>query len=322
MSLPQNCVFVNDIKLGKTAKKLLSYNLVSNCRTNVEICFASQVNLSIPRRWEVKPEVALPLVAKLWLITNQLAAEKTLYLDGNLFIRGNIEEIFQQQSQTCLQATEEKVFGYLDFFVVNYSAKEREKLAKKLNKKSESKYSKLADFINFKIDILPSEWSAFRYGEKPEAKVIDCLALNSRPWYSCFAPLGKEWSVKLFAAIENGYLDIQDIQDDISAGLVRPSLLKQIKLGIENPFALPETVIALDRDFIPPELAVSQAQIERLNSTTFNLPKKNLFRVYFSRYFFDEELPRLRKKGVPKITKKVTKNLARIKGKIKSVVKR
>ncbi|MBZ8178487.1 hypothetical protein [Oscillatoria salina] len=322
MSLPQNCVFVNDIGLGKTPKKLLNYHLISNCSGNLEICFASQLNLSIPHRWEVKPEVALPLAAKLWLITNQLAAEKTLYLDGNLFIYGNIEEIFQHESQTCLQATQEKVFAYLDFFVVNYTAKERQKLTKQLRQKSELNYSKLADFAKLKIEILPPEWSIFAYGENPEAKVIDCLALNSRPWYSCFAPFGKEWSMSLFSAIEKGYLDVEDIQQDVAAGLVRPSLLKQIELGIDNPFALPETAICLDLNFTPPELALSKEQIERLNSTTFKLPEKNWLRVYFSRYFIEQELPRLKKKMIPKIQKKFKKNFHRMKGKIKSVVKR
>ena len=284
-------ILIDDLKLGQSHRCVLKYALESNCQRKFELIFASSLNLDFPPSWQVKKEVALSLAAKLWIFQNSVPQGKTLYLDGNHILQGNISELFEQESLTCLQAGRRESLGKLQFFLVNHGAVDSEQLGQKLIKLAEQEYGKLANFDDLDLSLLPPEWSPVLFSENPAAKVIDSQSIADRPWYSCFAPSGIVWFAQLQAAIAEKYLSVNSIRQDVAAGLVRPSLLVQIERGINNSFQLPKQLIGLDAQFTPPELAVSAEQLKLIESTIFPPPKRILTRVIFSRYFLEIEVP-------------------------------
>jgi hypothetical protein len=151
-------------------------------------------------------------------------------------------------------------------------------------------YGPLADFQGFPFTPLPPEWLPTSFGENPAAKVINCLPLGERPWYSAFAPSGGLWCAQLQETLAAGYLSLDAIRQDVAEGLVRPSLLAQVEQGSE-PWQLPPSAIESDWEFVPPELVVSPERVAIVSSTIFPLPKRKWQRVLFSSYFIEVELP-------------------------------
>ena len=284
-------ILIDDLKLGQTHRCVLRYALGQNFQREFEVIFASSINLNFPSSWQVKTEVALSLAAKLWIFENPIPQGKTLYLDGNNILQGNISELFEQEGLSFLQAARREPLSKLQFFLVNHAARDSQQLTQRLIRLAEQEYGKLANVDDLDISLLPSGWSPLFFSGETVVKVIDCQSIGDRPWYSCFAPSGTVWFAQVKAAITEGYLSVDNICQDVATGLVRPSLIVQIDKGIDNPFQLPKQLIELDDKFTYPELAVSAKQLKSIESNIFPPPKRILTRVIFSRYFIEIEVP-------------------------------
>jgi hypothetical protein len=279
-SIPYRIV-IDDCRVGESHKSVLKYALEKYLTEESELIFASQSPIEVPKHWQVKSEVAFSLATKLWAIANPISSKKTLYLDGNQIIQGNCNELFQQNNQNCILASRHEPLNKLNFFLIDYNLAQKNQLTKRLLQLAQKGYTHLADFNDLDIGLY----------DRASASIIDCLALSDRPWYSVFAPYGSIWIAQLKEAIARGYLSIDTIEQDIERGLIRPSLLAQLKARIDNPFLLPKEIIALDNSFTPPELALSREQLQLIDSTIYPLPKRILTKVLFSRYFIETELP-------------------------------
>lgn len=90
--------------------------------------------------------------------------------------------------------------------------------------------------------------------------------LSQRPWYSAFSPTRLQWLKFVNKAIERDLLNFKVIQDDISEGLVRPSLVEDFNAlisGIDPPH-IPD--LNSDSLFVLPELRMSKSQYQILQS--------------------------------------------------------
>ena len=93
----------------------------------------------------------------------------------------------------------------------------------------------------------------------------DPIPLGQRPWVTSFAPRGPEWSRQLLGVFDEGLLTFEEIGRDIQEGLIRPSIIYQVKKRIEDPFRFPPAAFRMDDSFLPPELKVSDAQRKALS---------------------------------------------------------
>jgi hypothetical protein len=64
--------------------------------------------------------------------------------------------------------------------------------------------------------------------------------------------LGYLWVRDLIEAVASGVIPLDYVQDHVTRGWVRPSLLYQIEYRIEDSALLPPEAIALDDLFVPP----------------------------------------------------------------------
>lgn len=99
-------------------------------------------------------------------------------------------------------------------------------------------------------------WNSLERYEAGSTALLHYTDMDIQPWISRENPNGYLWVRDLLAAIEDGFLKKEYIEDHVQRGFVRPSLLWQIEHRVEDPLALPRSAIVLDKDFRPPYLAL------------------------------------------------------------------
>lgn len=285
-------ILVNDLGLGRTQKSLWRYVLKEHFPPqNLELHYLSQLNLDLPANWQVKPEIALSLAGKLWAFQQPASQGRLLYFEGNLLLQGDIRELLATEPLGWLQAPDNLPIARWSFFSLDCRAP-RGAVVRQLEQLAATNYGTLAEFRYRDSQPLPELWYPVRFGENPAANLIDCQAMGERPWYRAFAPSGKLWTAQLRSALEQGYLSLDDIREDVAHGLVRPSLLGQMEQGIDNPFELPAVTITADSTFVLPEFVVLPEQRRMIETTIFPFPGRALHRLLLSpEYLFKFELP-------------------------------
>lgn len=285
-------ILINDLGLGRTQKAVWRYTI--ECYfppENLQLHYLSKLNLDLPRNWQVKPEIALSLAGKLWAFQQPASQGRLLYFEGNLLLQGDIRELLAIEPLGWLQAPDNLPLARWGFFLLDYRAP-REAMVRQLAQLAAISYGKLAELRELDSQPLPEPWNPVLFGENPAANLIDCRLMGERPWYRAFAPSGKLWTAQLRSALEQGYLSLDDIGEDVAQGLVRPSLLWQMEQGIDNPCELPAVAIAADSTFVLPEFAVLPEQRRMIETTIFPFSGRALHRLLLSpEYLFKFELP-------------------------------
>jgi len=83
--------------------------------------------------------------------------------------------------------------------------------------------------------------------------------MDTQPWVSLKNPLGALWIQALERAVATGFITLEEVQREIAAGHVRPSLLSQLELGLTDSQQLPKSVKSLDVGFVPPYKSLNAA---------------------------------------------------------------
>ncbi|MDQ3755080.1 MAG: glycosyltransferase [Acidobacteriota bacterium] len=101
-----------------------------------------------------------------------------------------------------------------------------------------------------RADISP-EWNSLEHYEDGKTALLHYTDMPTQPWVSCDNKWGYLWTRDLFEAIDDGFITVDYVRDQIRRGHVRPSLLHQIERRIEDSTALGRARL-LDRYFRPP----------------------------------------------------------------------
>ena len=285
-------IIINDLRIGRCQKAVCQYLLVRQDLTQQrQIKLLSEQHLMIPTDWAVKPSIALTLAAKLWILQQPPTSGQTLYWDGNLLCQGNVSTLFALAEEGIV-APSSLSLGHWAIFLIDHASPLAIKAAKKITALVREDYSVLAEWSPLDYCSLKPDWLPVPYGERPTANLLDCRALNERPWYNAFAPVTQDWLVYLKKAITEETLSWVDIDRDIEEGWVRPSLRWQLQQPIDVEMAFPPELVEADQTFIAPEFRVSAQQQQLIASTIFPLPRRQLHRLLLSPTFlFKFELP-------------------------------
>src|SRR5690606_37571885 len=90
--------------------------------------------------------------------------------------------------------------------------------------------------------------------------------LTERPWYSASSPMRTRWTRLVQELIEANKIDLSAIEEDVAEGLVRPSVLDDLRFLRKNGFlavALPGTT---DSMFVFPECRLTDSEYRLLGS--------------------------------------------------------
>ncbi len=99
---------------------------------------------------------------------------------------------------------------------------------------------------------VPPEWNHLEKYQDGKTCLLHYTDMNLQPWVSRRNPNGYLWCRALRAAVEEGFVTREYVQDHVERGWVRPSLLAQLDKKIDDPRKLDAADRLLDRDFCAP----------------------------------------------------------------------
>lgn len=97
---------------------------------------------------------------------------------------------------------------------------------------------------------LPRSWNSLDHYRWPITALLHYTGKENQPWIHHRHKLARLWFRYLFAAIDAGYIDEQEVMDAAEGGLVRPSIRYQLEHRIMDPRRLPDRVKAGDAVFL------------------------------------------------------------------------
>ena len=219
------------------------------------------------REWDdVSPESSRRLALRL-MAFEPAHDLLTVFLPGHL-IPGPINSVFQQSAAVAAQRF--TTIADLDLFTVNNAHRETYLFHDFVS--SNQDYESVSRYDRFKVTTLPDELIS--------GGLFSALQLTNRPWYSAFAPARLQWLTWVKQAIDQGLLDFSEVEKDVQDGLVRPSLLSDVKALLNDVCNPPLPDLTLDSIFASPErrLVKSQYQLlysEELQNRTIEYAKRN-----------------------------------------------
>jgi hypothetical protein len=99
---------------------------------------------------------------------------------------------------------------------------------------------------------IPSSWNSLERYIPGVTSLLHYTDMNTQPWVSTNHPLGAVWMRCLRRAINMGFIAASDIDREVSAGHVRPTLLHQLEAGIDDGLTLSRPIRRQDSNFTAP----------------------------------------------------------------------
>lgn len=107
---------------------------------------------------------------------------------------------------------------------------------------------------------IPEGWNSFEYHDPTETCLLHYTDMNTQPWVATRNPLGHLWVACLRRAFDTGFISRDELQREVNAGRVRPSLLPQMASAQDDPRSLPPSARQMDRDFTAPYRRLAAAR--------------------------------------------------------------
>jgi hypothetical protein len=95
-------------------------------------------------------------------------------------------------------------------------------------------------------------WNSLERFRKGETALLHYTDMERQPWLARHNPLNRLWTQELFEAIDGGDITCAYVEEQVRAGHIRPSLLRQVKERIADSRELDGDARALDSLFIAP----------------------------------------------------------------------
>lgn len=135
-------------------------------------------------------------------------------------------------------------------------------------------------------DISP-DWNSLERYDAATTCLLHYTDMNLQPWVATSNPLAHLWVACLRRALDNGFISRADLDREVSAGHVRPSLLPQVDGGPDSPLELPLAVRRADRDFVAPYRRLRSGRARPWTSM------RTAVYALMRRYYYRSPLPRL-----------------------------
>ena len=112
---------------------------------------------------------------------------------------------------------------------------------------------------------LPPIWNWLDNSSRPmpnNVAILHYTVTSSQPWVSSGHPLGHLWLKEFFAAVDDGSIAEDEVQEAVDRGFVRPSLLVQTRNRTTSKDEIPASVLAEDKPFAEYCRSVNYAIVE------------------------------------------------------------
>jgi hypothetical protein len=272
--------------------RVLEYSIREQTDFLVEVQYLYQSGIDVPVPDELDNKPRTPFSFQRFVIPELCSySGRAIYLDADMQVFQDIAQLWDQPFDGCdLQTVEEigdKRPGQfsvmlLDCARLNWDIKN---IVDQLNS-GELDYAGLMFEMKVASQIgrnIASSWNCLETFDSKSTKLLHYTDMNTQPWISLDNPLGYLWIACLRRAISSGFITKDEVEREIKASHVRPSLIVQLGTEIDDTIALPRVIRKLDKGFSAP--------YKKLNSN-----KKSIFRLILRRlrrFYLKASLSRL-----------------------------
>lgn len=271
--------------------KVLQYSIEKHSSITTQCYFLYQSDITIPTPQRADCQSKTSFSFQRFLIPElKNFSGKAIYLDSDMLVTDDISYLWQLDSHLdfhqvdllCAQAATE--YQRQSQFAVMLLNCDRLKwhiadLIKLLDDGTYN-YSDLMHKMQAAPDwraVIPPQWNSLDLYEPGITSLIHFTDMTQQPWLSNYSPEEEIWLSYLKEAVCEDFISIEEIQEQISKGNVRPSLLKQLLSGLADcPLSMSER-LALDLDFSPPHrlMASSKNSFAKMANKLLRLFKKD-----------------------------------------------
>jgi hypothetical protein len=96
---------------------------------------------------------------------------------------------------------------------------------------------------------LPYHWNSLDTYAPGETRLIHYTTMQRQPWLMRNNRHADVWIAALLEALEEGVVEVAEVEDAVEGRWVRPSLLYQVRKGVADPRKVPPWITFRDRPF-------------------------------------------------------------------------
>jgi lipopolysaccharide biosynthesis glycosyltransferase len=241
--------------------RVLEFSIREQTDWSVSVQFLYQSGIETPIPSDLNNRPRTPFSFQRFLIP-QLCnySGRAIYLDADMQVFQDIGTLWNQPFHgNDLQTVQEPGNGRRGQFSVMLLDCSRLKwnikaIVDQLNS-GELNYSglmyemKVASNIGRDID---SNWNSLESFNSSQTKLLHYTDMNTQPWVSLQNSLGYLWVACLRRAVSAGFITREEVESEVKANHIRPSLLAQLDTSIDDTKKLPADIKKMDRDFVAP----------------------------------------------------------------------
>ena len=286
-------IFIGSSQNEWLPAKVLEYSIAKHSSMTASCHFLYQSAIDIPQPKRADCQSRTPFSFQRFLIPQLKGySGKAIYLDSDMLVTDDISQLWRLNMQMELEQSDLfGVKGTTDYqrqsqFAVMLLNCEKlnwhiADLIKSLDDGSYS-YSDLMHEMraapNFKANI-PAHWNSLDLYEPGITSLVHFTDMTQQPWLSNHNPEEEIWLAYLKQAIDDEFITIRQVQEQISRSSVRPSLLKQLMAMVEGVSLPINERLEIDQDFLPPYSATLRGQSSFVRFTSkllqlFKSPQK------------------------------------------------
>lgn len=262
-------IFIGASKSEAIPAKVLAYSIKKHASSSVRCRFLSEETrpYKLPRAKENQPRT--PFSFQRFLIPELMNYKgKAIYLDSDMLVLEDIAKLwrmpFDWADLLCTNAFSpaQKAVQYsvmlLDCEKLTWNI---DNLVKALDDGLlgyEALVHKMAAAKNPAARIPPT-WNFLDNYQGGSTALIHYTDMRKQPWLSIENKAAAIWVMHLREAVKLGYISMAELQNEVELGHLRPSLLNQVELEIDDPLGLPHKLLKADDKFIPKQLSHAQS---------------------------------------------------------------
>lgn len=308
-------VYVGSMEAQMLPVKVLEYSIRKHASMNVEVLPLHLSGIDVPTPKDSKNYPRTPFSFQRFLIPALAGYRgKAIYIDSDMLVLKDIRNLWSLafneadllsawQLENSTRSPQFSVM-LLNCASLKWNIRSIIEELDKGNLSYEELMYKMSVAKNIRTAIDPV-WNSLEQYEEGVTALVHYTDMNTQPWVSSKNSIGYLWVRELIEAIDNGFITLDYVRNQVNKGHVRPSLLYQIECHVEDSCSLPKLAQLLDKGFVPPFMLSNQYDVPSVPTGFVTMRKTTLTALKYHYKF-------------TKLESKVKKMFARLVQKIKT----
>ncbi len=242
--------------------RVLKYSIQKHSSMTAEVIFMHESDLQIPHPRDRRNWARTPFSFQRFLIPELAGYQgRAIYLDSDMQVFEDIRELWQSDLGANHLLSVRGDGGSARTAQYSVMLLDCERLRWNVRKIVESLDSgdfSYEDLMQKMViatkqeDLISPDWNGLEKYVKGKTKLLHYTDMDTQPWVYAHHPLGHLWIGDLLEAVDEGHIDMLEIEEHAQRGWVRPSLPYQVKHGLLDGVLLPSHILMMDRAYSAP----------------------------------------------------------------------